>query len=78
MFKEYIYILCMLSAKAIPMSKNLSTIQVGRDLMKKTSSIRLFLKGGPVMKKDHPNQGFMHSGLKNFQGRKFNNFLGSL
>lgn len=65
----------MLSAKVIPRSKNLSTLQVERDL-KKESSIRLFLKGGSVMKKDHPNQGFMYTGLKNFQGRKFHNFSG--
>lgn len=66
----------MLSAKVIPMSKNLSTLQVERDLRKKESSIRWFLKGGSVMKKDHPNQGFMYTGLKNFQGRKFHNFSG--
>lgn len=71
-----LYIVCMFSAKVILMSKNLSILQVGRDLKKKTSRIKLFLKGGSVMKKDHPNQGFMHSSLEHFQGRKFHNFSG--
>lgn len=66
----------MLSAKVIPMSKNLSTLHVGRGLRKKTSHISLFLKGESAMRKDHPNQGFMDSGLENFQGREFHNLCG--
>lgn len=66
----------MLSAKVIPVSKNLSTLQVGRGLRKNASRISFFLKGGSAMRKDYPNQGFMASGLENFQGREFHNLSG--
>lgn len=34
------------------------------------------LRGESDMKKDHPTQGFLHSGLEKLQGRKFHNVFG--
>lgn len=73
-----VYLECMFSTEVTPPPKNLRTFQAGSDL-RKTSSPPVPQRRNSEesdMKKDHPTQGFLHSGPENLQGRTFHNVSG--